>query len=341
MKKLFIITFLPLIIFLGTSVQIEKDIEINHDTALWDVLKGLGEAAPNHEVNAEVHGYDLEIGKGIVLDGIGRSGGKKKTRLQSKHFVCTSCHNITKEDPDLSKVDAQARLDYCAENGIPYLQGTTLYGAVNRNSFYNGDYEKKYGELVEPTRNNLREAIQLCAVECSQGRRLNTAELESVLGYLWTLQMKLGDLNLSKKEYAEIEAHLNGKQKDHAAIIEFIKSKYRQDSPAHFIEPPADRKAGSGLTGNADNGKKIYELSCLHCHEKERYSFFSLDDSKQSFCYLKKHFPKFSHVSVYQVGRFGTPPLPGKRAYMPQYTLEKMTVQQMEDLRAYIEVKAK
>ena len=41
---------------------------------------------------------------------------------------------------------------------IPFLQGTALYGAVNRTSFYNGDYEKKYGSLVSKARNDLREA---------------------------------------------------------------------------------------------------------------------------------------------------------------------------------------
>ena len=93
---------------------------------------------------------------------------------QSKHFVCTSCHNIQKEDPDLSIADPQARLEYARDMELPYLPGTTLYGAVNRTSFYNGDYEKKYGDLVKPARNNLREAIQLCAVECSQGRALRS-----------------------------------------------------------------------------------------------------------------------------------------------------------------------
>jgi mono/diheme cytochrome c family protein len=44
--------------------------------------------------------------------------------------------------------------------------------------------------------------------------------------------------------------------------------------------------------------------------------------------------------SMYQVIRYGTPPKSGKRAYMPQYTSEKMSDQQVADLRAYIESRA-
>ena len=216
-----------------------------------------------------------------------------------------------------------------------------MYGAVNRTSFYNGDYEKKYGELVEPTRNNLREAIQLCAIECSQGRRLKDWELESVLKYLWTLEYKLSDLRMTESELDEVNEQLIQTQGKNAKAIEIIESKYRQDSPAHFVTPPEDRKAGYGLTGNPENGKLIYDLSCLHCHEYENFSSFSLDDSKKTLQYLKKHFPRYTRYSVYQVSRYGTSPLPGKRAYMPQYTKERMSNQQMEDLRAYIEQGAK
>jgi len=336
MKKLFILVMLPLVLFLGASMQMEDSLKLNGESSVWEVLKKLGEPEPNHTVNSSVRGYNVEAGKKIVLEGTGHSAEGKKARLQSKHFVCTSCHNVAKEDPDLSVVDAQGRLDYCAENNLPFLQGTTLYGAVNRTSFYNDDYEKKYGELVEPARNNLREAIQLCAVECSQGRRLKTWELESVLGYLWTLELKMKDLNLAEADYNSIESSMNNSTKEQLATRDLIKSKYLSGSPAHFIDPPADRKNGSGLTGDPENGKKIYEIGCMHCHEKERYSFFNLEDAKQDFCYLKSNFANTEFGSIYQVGRYGTKPHPGKRAYMPQYTKEKMSRQQMEDLRAYI-----
>ena len=120
--------------------------------------------------------------------------------------------------------------------------------------------------------------------------------------------------------------------------MKLLKSKYLVASPATFVKPPEDRKEGyEGIEGNAENGKLVYELSCLHCHENGRYAFFVLDDSKESFKYLKKHIGRYSHASLYQVARYGTSPLNGKRTYMPKYMEEKLSNQQLEDLREYIE----
>ena len=151
------------------------------------------------------------------------------------------------------------------------------------------------------------------------------------------------DLGLKASDYERLRkaATSKSKAKDEASI-NFIKDFYLAGSPAHFIAPPENRKTGNeGLTGDPENGRLVYELSCLHCHEQERYSFFNLDDSKATFRYLKKHFSRYTRYSVYQVARYGTSPLPGKRAYMPQYPEEKMSRQQLEDLRAYIEMRAK
>lgn len=342
-KYLSVFSFAAMILVLS-SLTISENTEavINAESSVWETLQSFGEAAPNHMPDESIAGASAEKGEDIVKKGIAAKPSGGKTGTQSNHFVCTSCHNVELEDPDLLKSDPEARLSYVAKNGLPFLQGTTLYGAVNRSSFYNGDYEKKYGDLVEPTRNNLREAIQLCAIECSQGRKLKDWELESVLRYLWTLEFKMDDLGFSEMEYEklnDLKKHYQGGINETA--ISLINSKYLRGSPAHFVTPPEDRKEGySGLTGNPENGKLIYNLSCLHCHENERYSFFNLDDSKMSFSYLKRHFKKYSHASVYQVARYGTSPLPGKRAYMPQYTKEKMSDQQLEDLRAYIEQQA-
>ncbi|MEM1319945.1 MAG: cytochrome c [Bacteroidota bacterium] len=322
-----------------TLVEDKAAFVVNKDTAVWELLKQLGEPAPNHTVNTSIDGVSAERGEDLVRYGITVSPKGKKTRKQSKHFVCTSCHNIVKEDPDLRVADPQARLEYAAKNQLPYLQGTTLYGAVNRQHFYNGDYEKKYGDLVAPARQNLREAIQLCAVECSQGRRLNSWEMESVLAYLWTLQYKLGDLDMETSDYQTLEAATQGGDKTSAR--EKLKSFYLDFSPAHFVAPPENLREGYPLAGNPDNGELIYKLSCLHCHENKRYSYFHLDVTRQTFKYLVNNFDNYAHSSIYEASRYGTPPLYGKRAYMPQYTEEKMTNQQMEDLRAYIEQGAK
>ncbi len=337
MKYLFSILAIISLIFLGAKSPLESEDNpiFNEKTKVSDVLERLGDKSIKHFPNTSYAGVSAAQGENLVKNGFFQTKSEKKSAKQSKHFVCTSCHNLEREDPDLSVADPQARLLYTSQRGIPFLQGTTLYGAVNRTSFYNGDYDKKYGDLVRDARNDIREAIQLCAVECAQGRELNTTELESVLAYLWKLELRLGDLNLDAQEYEQLEQGVRAKG-NKKETIELLKSKYLQGSPATFVAPPENRKKGNELIGDPNNGELIYENSCLHCHEESRYSFFSLDHSKFSTKHLSKHFERYTRYSVYQVGRYGTPPMNGKKAYMPQYTEEKMSRQQMEDLRAYL-----
>lgn len=339
-KSSIIIVFLLVAVFLLSSLDFTKEpvFVATETTSVAEVLEQLGDAELRHKPDLSIKGASAEKGADIVLRGITKDIKGGKTSKQSQHFVCTSCHNVEKEDPDLSIVDPQARLLYAKENGLPFLQGTALYGAVNRTSFYNGDYDKKYGDLVVKARNNLREAIQLCAVECSQGRSLKPWEMESVLAYLWTIDLKMGDLNLSDQEQSSINQPLANGQKDEASI-KLLKSKYLQAAPATFINPPENRREGNAYKGNPENGQLIYELSCLHCHDKQRYSFFELSDAEDSYDFLAKHIPRYTRYSVYQVGRYGTSPLPGKRAYMPLYPEEKMSREMMEDLRAFLEKK--
>jgi len=310
-------------ILLGASFSFEMQ-SISDEKSVVDILEEKGMDYSSKRPDFSIEGVSADVGKALFHDGFAPKPQGGTTSKQSKHFVCTSCHNIEKEDPDLSVVDPQARLIYTDKKGIPFLQGSTMYGAVNRDSYYNGDYEKKYGDLVYPARRNIRNAIQLCATECAQGRELKDWELESILAYLWTLELQLEDIGLDSREAMELG-------------VEGIQAKYLQNSPATFIPPPDDRKAGTGLVGNPENGKLIYDNSCLHCHFRGRYSFFHLDSSRLSFKHLKRTMPKYSRHSIYQVIRWGVPSKSGKASYMPQYTKEKMSDQQLADLRAYIE----
>jgi mono/diheme cytochrome c family protein len=342
MKNFAIVLSLVLAVALLTSLRIDAEaVDVDTDTSVWEVLQELSVDAPNHLPDESIDGASAERGEQIVKYGITAKPSGGKIEKQSNHFVCTTCHNIQIEDPDLANPDPEARLTFVQQKGMPFLQGTTLYGAVNRESYYNGDYEKKYGDLVEPARNNLREAIQLCAIECSQGRRLKDWELESVLKYLWTLELKVGDLALSEEEQQVINNTSKANAAEVKSTVDLLQSKYSQGATVHFVKPPEDRKAGYGLTGDPERGKIIYELGCQHCHEKERYSYFNLNDSRLTFKHLEKHIDRYSRYSIYQVARYGTSPVPGKRAYMPQYTKEKMSDQQLEDLRAYIELRVK
>jgi len=237
-------------IFLLSFLMIEGDYtRVNKETPVTEVLKKLGDKSITHQVNLGVKGVSVENGKRLFFEGFSENPKGKKSKKQSKHFVCTSCHNTVKEDPDLSISDPQARLTYAAEKGIPFLQGTTMYGAVNRTNFYNGDYYKKYGVLVDKARNDIREAIQLCAVECAQGRKLKHWEVESILAYLWTIELTMDDLAISTAEYETLTAAMDNNTNQEKAV-ELLTSKYLQGSPATFIAPPENRKAGaSNITG--------------------------------------------------------------------------------------------
>ncbi len=332
------------IILLGASAfrptVSDSEYSLHPDTPVAEVLERLGDPPLPHKPNFKLRGVSVVRGYDIVHYGTTTGPDGQRTTKQSPHFVCTSCHNMVREDPDLSVADPEARLDYCAAQGIPFLPGTTMYGVVNRTSFYNGDYEKKYGDLVYRARYDLREAIQLCAIACSQGRHLAPWELESVLAYFWTLQLKMGDLQLTPHEWQEVEGAL-AQGRPSGATIELIKSHYLQASPATFVPPPDDRRQGYAVPpGNPQRGRLIYQQSCLHCHWDKRFSFFALDYDLRTFSFLSKHIARYTRYSIYQVIRWGTEPIPGKRAYMPNFTLEKMSHQQVEDLRAFIETQA-
>lgn len=337
MKTLFLTLFTGLLTLILTLWSGAPTIELAERDSVEDVLVALGAPPAPHLPDTSLPNVSVAQGQSLVHTGFALNPNGKATNKQSANFVCTSCHNTQREDPDLRFADPEARLNYTIEHGLPFLQGTTLYGAVNRRSFYNGDYQKKYGDLVFTARNDLREAIQLCATECAQGRPLETWELESVLAYLWTIDLKIADLQLPESDRLLVEKALNG-QADRAEAVAALQKRYLNYSPATFLDPPRDRAQGyPDLDGRPEKGRLIYENSCLHCHENSRYAFFRLDNARHTFEYLAKHIPRYTRYSLYQVGRYGTSPMPGKRTYMPNYTQEKMSNQQMEDLRAYIE----
>jgi len=317
----------------------EKSAPISQDDKVWDVLEQLGDDASKIKPDLTISNVSAETGYNLVTQGFSDVPGQPKSRRQSKHFVCTSCHNIEREDPDLTVIDPQARLDYVTQRGLPYLQASPLYGAVNREYFYNGDYVKKYGDLVKPANEDIREAVQLCALECAQGRKLKDWELESIIAYLWEIQLKMSDLGLTEGELNYISDAIEDTLSwTNANVI--LRTKYVSYSPATFLAPPEDRKIGTGLNGDPDNGQKIYENSCLHCHYNKKYSFLQLDNNDMSFNHLKKKMGTYDRHSIYQVIRYGTYSKHWKKSYMPLYTKEKMSDQMLADLRSYIEKRA-
>jgi len=304
---------------------------------LADVLNSLGQKYPDHYLSD----YDsIEIQRGYDLIHIGKTEPPEGmvSRPISKFYTCTSCHNVEREDPQLNVVDQDARLDYAIENDLPFLQGSTFWGTVNHETWYNDDYVLKYGDLVKDAKNSLKGSIQLCAKVCSQGRELKSWEMESILAYMWSLQMKMSDLDISKKE-KDIFNQLQEQDSDSAA--NYLKSFYLTKSPATFAEMPKSKEKGYPLEGRPNYGKAIYELGCQHCHHAYGESDLVLDNSVFTFRWLKKNMTENSKESIYEIIRKGSYSELGHKEYMPNYTLEKMSHQQVEDLRAYIEMNLK
>lgn len=308
------------------------------ETPLYRVLWVMGKEQPPHML--KVFSKDqVEQGEELVKFGRTKGPNGKKSPYISKYFVCTHCHNIEQEDPLLTSRNPGLRLEYSIENDLPFLQGTTFHGMVNRESWYNGDYVKKYGIAAKRAHKSLRESIQLCAVECAQGRVLERWEEDAILAYLWTLEFTLGDLDLSPSDYRTLN-QTQQRSSSKPVMRRFLEDKYLKDSPATFVDAPPDKAKGYDFPGDAEIGKEIYRLSCMHCHKEEGPSEYKLDYRTATFRQLRNRIPKDTHFSLYQIVRYGTIAQPGHRPYMPRYTLERMSHKQVEDLRAYIELMA-
>ena len=309
----------------------------NDNTPISEILHFYGEDFPSHkpkEVNEEI----LKRGRDLIFEGrtIGPDG--KKSKYISKFYVCTSCHNPNQEDPNLAIFDPEARLDYVASKDMKYLPGSTFFGIANRESWYNDDYVLKYGALVEPASKSLAEATQLCAKVCSSGRYLEDWELEAILVYYWDNQIKLGDLALTDSEMKKIT---EGEKGNNPELIELIKSKYAQTSPATFGKTPKDYSEGYGLVGRPEEGKKIFELSCQACHQDGGVAGMTFENNQLLFKKFERHLTKKTDYNLYDIIRHGTYAADGKPRYMPLYPEEKISNQQLEDLVAYVKQEAK
>lgn len=316
----------------------------NSKTSVWssqstvyEVLLSAGEEKPTHWI--DFNEKMVKRGEEIVKTGRTTGPNGLKSQHVSQYYTCLACHNIEREDPDLRESNPDTRLPYVLAKDIPFLQGTTFKGIVNRESWYNDDYVKKYGEeMVLKAHTSLRESIQLCAEQCSQGRKMKPWELDAVLAYFWSLQYNLEDLGFTEKDYEKLDTLEKNPKETRTALVQWIKSYYSQKSPAHFFDAPDELEKGYGLKGNAEHGETIYDQSCMHCHSSNNVTRFIIDEEKTSFNFLKNNMvSKDTVFSLYHIIPYGTYATPEHRPYMPLYPLERMSKQQVEDLRAYIE----
>lgn len=329
-KKWSVVVLVVFCMICWSFSEYEKD-DFSEDTPISDVLLDLGVHLPEH---ARPNADEATIKRGYELVHNGRTIGPdgKKSKYISKYFNCTSCHNQVQEDPILNTIDPDARLEFAVEKGLKFLPASTFYGIANRESWFNDDYYKKYGDLVIPANKSLAEATQLCAKVCSSGRCLEDWELEAILAYYWSLQLKLKDLNFSESEKTLL---MNASDKEET--IAMLKGKYALRSPATFGEKPYNYLEGyMSIKGNADKGKQLYKLSCMACHQAGGVSDITFDYSSLTFQKFLRQIDKSGNYNLYEIIRHGTYADKGKPRYMPLYPKERLSDQQVEDLRAYM-----
>jgi mono/diheme cytochrome c family protein len=279
---------------------------------------------------------DLDSARmGEELIKYGRLKNNSNSRL-SKYFVCTDCHNLQLETDDPSDESPERVLAHSMKNNIPFLPASTFYGMYNKKTWYNGDYAKKYGSLVEPCRDTLLNAIQLCATQCSQGREMEEWELRAVLHYFKSIELKISDLKFSDQEITQISKALVANNKK---AIKIIKSKYLPYNDAHFGTSEIPKI--DGYKPDLKRGHYIFEFGCLHCHSAEKnITNFDMDMSSLTFKFLNNKKNKYNSYSTSHITRYGTYAISGRKQYMPQYSYENMSNEQMLDLFYFIETKA-
>ncbi len=275
------------------------------------------------------------LGLELIKKGRAKRGAFKSKAISS-YFVCTDCHNLVKEFDNPADQNPENRLNYARKNDLPFLPASTFWGIYNRKSFYNDDYVKKYGEIINKAKTSLPESIQVCAKYCSSGRYLKDWELEAIMHYFKQTELKISDLNLSEDLIEKISqiGEMSANQKKE--LLKAIDNSYTKGYSAHFSEtmPRDDRKYGEG--GDIENGKFIYKKACLYCHLDGRVTYLKLNDDKLSAQMFMKHKTGYDDLSIYQIIRQGTYAMAGRNQYMPRFTKDKMSDQQIEDLMAYI-----
>jgi mono/diheme cytochrome c family protein len=302
-------------------------------------------------------------GREIFLDGSVNDPptGESSSEAVSEFFTCMSCHNYEREDPDLTVQDPDARFEWIEKKGkdIFLLQGTTLWGAVNREAFYQDNYAmyhhlcvpkaKKppalpcgpFVRICSPTCRrmdpfSLEDAIQVCSAYCSAGRYLEEWELCALLAFFWDQEITLEDINLPAEVEAKIKTVLTSPSPgplEAKNLRELLAEKYSKKA-SHTNRGTAEiridatqkttvikYKDSATFTGDHIRGKRLWRLSCGHCHGTENIS-----QKAQRFT---RDLDKFQKMIAEGTKRSNQP-------YMPGFTLERLSPQQEADILDYL-----
>jgi mono/diheme cytochrome c family protein len=312
-------------LFLGIcSLYLAMVLSDKENISLADEMISLGLPIPEWSQKS-YNNEEIELGRKLIEEGA-IPGGKRV----SAFFVCTDCHLNEKEKPTFGSHSADNNIAFAKKKNLDYLPATSFYGMINQTEYYSGDYIKKYGDLVLAARNSLEGAIQLCAQECSQGRKLTENEVTYAIAYLKDKELKLTDI-FSKRTELEEYKRLKPDEKRLQ-----IKNRFNSKRQNHFGS--TDLSVVSKLSGNKETGKYIFEKSCMSCHANERVSYYNIENNRLSKNDLLKRLNNKEN-ELLSIIRYGTQPLPGSKAYMPLFTNEKLSDQHIADLIAYLNEK--
>lgn len=266
----------------------------------------------------------------------------------SAHYRCVHCHNLAREDVKLTVQDPEEREKLLRRAASPepakrdgsvlfLATGTTLWGAVNREQFYNGHYtgyrelEVTDGRKMNPR--SLADAIHVCCSYCSVGRPPERWELDSLLAYHWELELRLKDLDLPEATLRQLLHQLSGR--DPQAVEQarhLVRQFYLRSAGAHLGELPkaakddSDRYAdGTTQLGDSARGHLLYSSACAACHGTAIHPRAGAE-------LLTTHY------------RFNQSVLRGSErgpVYMPLFSAERLSRRQLADMRAYLRSLAK
>jgi hypothetical protein len=324
-----------LVVFLSAfslSTSEKPTLDINDKTPLWDVMVSLGKLNVNIAADPENKTMAAQ-GESLVNNGWAMVKGKKSAKISTK-FNCVACHVSKQEHSDLTVIDPIQRLLYAEKNDLAYLPGPTFHGLVNRLTFFNQDFQTNVkgtnAELFKTSNLKIREAIKTCNTVFNKGRDLKDWETEAILMYLWTLELKMGDLKLSASELKSVKQGIENNASTSKALF-VLKKKYIEAYPASFKDPMSinDRKSMT-YTGNFERGRILFEKGCQHCHLNNPYSNIKLDYKRKIFSNLKELLD-MPNGSIYTAHRYNS-------AGRPFYTAERLSDNQLQDLRYFIKI---
>jgi mono/diheme cytochrome c family protein len=321
--------------FQKETVQEEMD---PNEFTMEEAIALLGGENVAHKMEA-VDYTKAELGRQLIFTGQTKRG-VFKSKVISPYFKCIDCHNVKNEFMDARNNKAENRLEHAINQNLPFLPASTLWGIYNRKAFYNGDYTKKYGEVISEAKASLPEAIQVCAEYCSAGRKLKNWELDAIMHYFKSKELKLKDLPIDGNTKKNILNVGKLTEKEKTKFLQILETCIVKAYPATFMETMPRDERRYGENADAENGREIFNRSCMHCHENGRVTNLKLGRDVLTGRMFEKHLTDYTDLSLYQIVRHGTYTMPGRNQYMPLYTKEKMSDEQLENLVAYLKTLA-